>query len=520
MRTSHSPGSITNAAVYIGRGELIERGFVTWEGGVITGAGPMAGYARRSGRPQYDLGGCLVVPGLVDCHIHLVGFALSLTRIDLSDTGSAEEGLERIAGFLEGMPAGVWLKGRGWDKQRWGMDGFPDRGMLDRVSPRNPVELWSRDGHILWVNSMAMELSGIGRAGAVQGGEIERDREGRPTGIFKEQATKLITRRSGSEDVDASCRAVESASAKLRALGLTGLHTSENEEYAEILAAAVGRGLVGLNLFRMFETDDPAQVGRIAEMPGVDCVKVLVDGALGSQTAGMLEPYCGGDNLGVIAVPADRLRDIVSRARDSGLSLAVHAIGDKANREVLDVYEETSPAKDGRHSVLRVEHAQLLHPDDVPRFGRLGVIASMQPIHLVSDTGVAGRYWGDRSRWAYAWGSISRGGGVLAFGSDAPIEEPDPLKGIHAAVTRRDPGREGSEPWYPEECIGVSEALDAYTQGAAFASGAAGRAGAIRPGRRADLTILTRNILRPGDPDAILETGIAGTVVAGDALIS
>jgi predicted amidohydrolase YtcJ len=246
---------------------------------------------------------------------------------------------------------------------------------------------------------------------------------------------------------------------------------------------------------------------------------VLVDGALGSQTASMFEPYCGSDSVGVITVPRERLRAIVERAIGHNLSLAVHAIGDRANRDVLDVFEETAPLAEARNLVLRLEHAQLLHPDDFPRFGSIGVIASMQPIHLVSDIKVAERYWGGRSRGAYAWGSIRRGGGVLAFGSDAPIEEPDPLKGMHAAVTRRDPRDRGSEAWYPAECIEIWEAVDAYTLGAARASSTEGRTGAIAAGCRADLTILTRNILRAEHPDAILEAGVAGTVAAGDALL-
>ena len=522
-----------NAAVYLGRGRLLDRGFVKWTGDVIGGVGPMSEYDSSPGVREYDLGGCLALPGLVDCHIHLVGYAHSLIRIDLSDTASIEEGLERIAGYMDGLPEGAWLRGRGWDKQRWGMEGFPDKTALDRVSPRNPVALWSRDGHLLWVNSLAMAqcaLAGVGEA--VFGGEIERGRDGGPTGIIKEHATRLIMDHCGGEDVETTCRALARACRNLRDYGLTGVHTSENDEHSGKLAVALERGLVDLSLFRMLETDDPAQVDHIATLPGVECVKVLADGALGSQTASMLEPYCGSDNMGILAVPADRLYAIARRALDLDLALAIHAIGDRANREVLDVYEglvrageAAGPAGgagrgEAKHKVLRLEHVQLLHPDDIERFGHLGVIASMQPIHLVSDIKVADKYWGQRSRWAYAWGSLRRGGATLAFGSDAPIEEPDPLKGIHAAVTRRNPRDNASGPWYPEECIEIWEAIDAYTLGAACASGTAGKTGALEAGYRADITLLDRNILLSREPDAILETAIAGTVAAGHALIS
>ncbi len=513
-------GTILNAAIYLGGNETIKRGFVAWSGNTITRVGRMSDYAPGASDTVWDLGGCLVLPGLVDCHLHLVGYGRSLIRIDLSDTTSLNQALMRITEYLSRLPKGWWLRGRGWDRQRWGMDEFPDRYMLDRVSPQNPVALWSRDGHLIWANSEAVRASGAEDAGVrVEGGEIDRDGKGRPTGIFRESAVDLITRHSGREDADTTYRTIGEACAKLREYGLTGIHTSESEESNDVLMAAMDRGLVNLNLFRMLETDDPSRVDAIAALPGVDCVKVLVDGALGSQTASMFEPYCGSDNVGVIAVPEGRLRAIVERAMDHNIAVAVHAIGDRANRQVLDVYEEVASLREGKNRVLRLEHAQLLHPDDMLRFGKLGVIASMQPIHLVSDAPVADRYWGKRSRGAYAWGSIRRSGGILAFGSDAPIEEPDPLKGIHAAVTRRDPSDKNSRSWYPEECIEIWEAVDAYTLGAAEASGTGGRTGAVASGYAADLTILTQNILRPEHPDAILEAGIAGTVVAGDALI-
>ena len=514
------PGAVLNAAVYLGKGDCIERGFVSWAGDAITGVGPMEEYPGAPGCAEYDLGGCLVLPGLVDCHIHLVPYAHSLIRIDLSDTASPEEGLGRIGEFIARLPEGAWLRGRGWDKQRWGMDDFPNREMLDRVSPYNPVGLWSRDGHLMWANSRAIEIAGAeDPAVSVEGGVIDRDAAGRPTGIFREHAADLLSPHIGSEDIDTTCRVLEDACARLRSYGLTGLHTSESVAHYHKLNIALERNLINLSLFRMVETEDPDGVDAIAALGGAECVKALVDGALGSQTASMLEPYEGSDNLGVIAIPKERLRAIVERAISRDLSLAVHAIGDRANRDVLDVFTDAGPLREGRDLVLRLEHAQLLHPDDMPRFGGGGVIASMQPIHLVSDVKVADRYWGKRSSGAYAWGSIRRGGGLLAFGSDAPIEEPDPLKGIHAAVTRRNPADGGSEAWYPGESIEIWEAVDAYTAGAAQASCRAGSTGAIRPGYRADLTILKTNILRPDHPDAILGAGIAGTVAAGEPLI-
>jgi predicted amidohydrolase YtcJ len=521
MTEANRDGAVTNATLYLGGNRTIDHGFVAWSGDRLTAVGPMDEYCAPPGAARYDMGGCLVLPGLVDCHIHLVGYAHALIRIDLSDTASLDEGLGRIAEFIGRLPEGAWLRGRGWDKQRWGMDGFPDRDMLDRVSPRNPVALWSRDGHLLWANSRAIEPSGAEDPSvSVEGGEIDRDESSRPTGIFREHATRLIMSHCCSEDAATTGRAVEAACARLRRYGLTGVHTSETEERYARLRDAMDGGLVNLNVFAMLETEEPSRVDALATLSGVRCIKVLADGALGSQTASMFEPYCGSQSVGVIAVPREKLKAIVERGVGHDLSLAVHAIGDRANRMVLDVFEEAAPLREGKRVVFRLEHAQLLHPDDMLRFGRLGVIASMQPIHLVSDIKVAERYWGDRSRGAYAWGSISRGGGTLAFGSDAPIEEPDPLKGIHAAVTRCDPRVEGSEPWYPEEGIDIWRAIDAYTLGAALASLAEDHTGALKPGYRADLTILDRDILQPEHPDAILEAGVTGTVAAGEAVLS
>jgi predicted amidohydrolase YtcJ len=234
----------------------------------------------------------------------------------------------------------------------------------------------------------------------------------------------------------------------------------------------------------------------------------------------MLKPYCGdAENTGIAAISRRDLEAMVMRSVEKGFSLAVHAIGDRANMDVLDVFEAARRRFPGSDAILRVEHVQVVRKEDIPRFGGLGVIASMQPIHLVSDMDVADRYWGERSRYAYAFRSISATGGTLAFGSDAPIESPDPIRGIHAAVTRRDPARPAHPAWYPAERISVAETLDAYTLGAAMAAGEEGLTGAIRPGMRADFTVLDRNILTVPDPDAILDTGVAMTVVRGDVLV-
>ena len=505
-----------NASVYMGGCEVIEKGFVTWDGARIEQVGAMSAFAGGPDIEAEDLAGALVLPGFVDCHIHLVGYALALRRVDVAATQSVDDALAMIGDYVGGLRKGEWLRGRGWDKQHWGLDRFPDRALLDRVTPDNPAALSSRDGHLVWVNSAALAKLGLDRTGIeVAGGEVETDPAGRPTGIFKEKAAGLVLSRLDRPDPEGAGPAISDACRKLLSLGITGVHTSENAESSETLDHALAERMVGLHTVRMLEVGEPEDIEKASGLPGVTHIKILIDGALGSQTASMLEPYCGQpENFGIVAVPKPRLRELVTRSVECGFSVAVHAIGDRANMEVLDVFEEVRGTDPGRHAVLRVEHAQVLRPEDIARFGALGVVASVQPIHLVGDTTVAYKYWGARSRYAYAFRSISDTGGTLAFGSDAPIEDPDPLKGIHAAVTRRNPLVPDATPWNPSECITVAEAIDAYSLGAALAAGTQGETGSIRPGMRADLTVLDRDIIS-GDPATLLDAKVILTVVNG-----
>ena len=504
--------AILNASIYLGGGEVIPRGFVIWDGSIIGGVGDASVFPGGSDVEVEDLPRMLVLPGLVDSHMHLVGYALGLKRINLAGTRSVEEALEYITIFVTQLRKGEWLRGRGWDKQRWGLEGFPDRSLLDRVTPDNPAVLSSRDGHLVWVNSRGLAHLGLDRGGIeVEGGEVETNPAGRPTGIFKEKAADLVLRQVGQAgEVDAG-PAIRDACRILLAMGITGVHTSENPRSIALLDHAAGAGLIPFKTVRMLEIAEVDDIERASGIPGITHIKILADGALGSQTAAMLEPYCGQpDNYGIMAVPKPRLLALAERAVGAGFSLAVHAIGDKANRDVLDVFEQVRATGPGRKAVLRVEHAQVLRPEDVARFGKLGVIASVQPIHLVAE-----RYWGARSRYAYAFRSILDTGGRLAFGSDAPIEDPDPRLGIHAAVTRADRVVRCPTPWYPEERITVFEAIDAYTAGAALAAGTPRAAGMISPGMPADLTVLDRDIMGP-DPDTILDAQVVLTVTKGE----
>ena len=505
-----------NCIVYLGQGDVIEKGFVLWHGERIEDVGVTRDFVRSPDTEVIDLRGNLLLPGLVDSHIHLVKYAKSLIEPNLADTQTLREGLEVARAYLARMPKGVWLSGRGWDKQRWRLSGFPTRWMLDGIAPENPVSLTSRDGHLVWLNSAALvELGLADRAIPVEGGEIVVDDAGKPTGILKENAANLIPKESGAQKDERIVDAIRQASEGLACLGLTGIHTVETEADAHLLTKAVGKGYVSHNLFRLREVVEPDEIDALAPSPEVACIKTYADGALGSQTASMLEPYCGQPgNLGIPVASKDKLREIVLRALDKGFAVTVHAIGDRANMETLDVYEEARRDRKYHDALLRVEHVQVLRSEDISRFGRLGVIASMQPVHLVSDRDVADKCWGARSRNAYAWKRIMESGGRVAFGSDAPIESPDPLKGIHAAVTRSNPAKPDQDPWYPQERIEVWQAVDCYTTGAARAS--AMDQVVSRVGARSAFTILDENILAMSNPDAILSTHVAGTVIGGE----
>jgi predicted amidohydrolase YtcJ len=505
--------AFTNCTVYLGGGNRIARGFVVFDGERIERVGALSDFARPAGVEVTDLRGKLLLPGLIDSHIHLVAYAGSLIDIDLADTASLDAGLEAVRSWVAGVPKGAWVCGRGWDKQRWRLDGVPTRWALDQAAPDHPVLLTSRDGHLAWLNSAALDLLGLAeKAPAVEGGEIPVDGSGVPMGIFKEKAVSLVIAQVDALGSDRVLDAVKPACGKLRRLGITAVHTIEDRAFSGLLSRAVERGDVSVDLFRMREVLEPEEIADLKPSAEVRCIKTYADGTLGSQTASMLEPFAGQPgNLGIPFAPAEKLRRIVMRAVTGGFAVSVHAIGDRANKEMLDIYEEVRRSSGGGKALLRIEHAQVLRSKDIPRFADLRIVASMQPIHLVADRHVAERYWGARSANAYAWKRILGCGGTVAFGSDAPVESPDPLRGIHAAVTRSDPGDPGADPWYPSERIPVWQALDSYTGGGA----------GMRAGRPARFTVLDRDILGAPDasapePDVILKARVAATVVAGE----
>ena len=396
---------------------------------------------------------------------------------------------------------GEWILGHGWNQNQW--DRFGTAADLDSVSPDNPVYLTAKSLHAGWGNTIALELGGITSSSSdPPGGQIQRDDSGAPTGILLEEAMRLLSDVIPVPTVESTCDAFREAQAQLWQFGITAVHDFDGSRCFEALQLLRERGQLGLRVVKNILVDDlehtlgsGLSTGNGDEWIRIGNIKVFADGALGPRTAAMLAPYEGEPgNTGMCLVDKEELLEIFIRAAKGGLAMAVHAIGDLANRNVLDAlaelrrYETDNGLPRLHH---RIEHLQLLHPNDLSRPAEYDIIASMQPIHATSDMVMADRYWGSRVRYAYAWRSQLQAGATLAFGSDAPVESPNPFLGLHAAVTRRQhDGNPGPDGWTPAERLSVHEALLGYTHGPAYATGLNSILGRLAVGSLADLIVL------------------------------
>lgn len=478
----------------------------------------------RAGTKVVDLGGRAVLPGLNDAHLHLLSFGQSLREVDLKSAATVEDAIRMIAAATGTATPGEWISGSGWDLHRFGR--LPTREELDHVSPHNPVLMASRDLHSLWVNSLALQAAGISaETPDPDDGEIVRETSsGEPSGILREAARAAVFRAvppPSPEDVRVYVRtAAEVALSK----GLTSLQTFESAETFEAAQVLARSGQLGVRLCCHLWKDGLDQAidlglrsGFGDEQVRVGHLKLFLDGALGSRTALMLEPYTGTQDRGIQTLSRNEFLGYVVRAAEAGIATAVHAIGDAANRIAIEVFEETARVWKTAGLRQRIEHVQLLAPGDAERLGRLGVIASMQPIHATSDWEVAERHWAGRTSTAYAWRSVLDSGAPLAFGSDCPVEPIDPLLGLYAAITRRNSAGLPEGGWHPEQTLSPFEALRAYTIGPAYATGEEQAKGSLETGKFADFVVLSRDPFEE-EPETLLETGVDATVVGGRVL--
>ncbi len=492
---------------------------------------------RGSQTEVIDLKQRTVLPGFTDSHIHLVEWALQRRHVDLWGTHSLAEALERVRARAADISHNGWVLGSGWDASLWAdLDGeWPTASHLDAVVPDRPVALHSKDLHSLWVNSHALRMAGItARTPDPPGGVIVRDPHTRePTGVLKETARDLVLRLLPEETEATWVDATREALPALWAEGITAVHVlhdspdMRNFRTLQRLREEGALGLRALVYLPASRLDDAFRLGlrsgfgdRYLRIGGI---KFFADGTLGSRTAAMLEPFLGeGDNQGVWVTDPEELMEGVRRASAAGLAVAVHAIGDRANRRVLDIFHllrsESQPSQ-VPHIPHRIEHVQILHPTDVGRLAEYGVVASMQPIHATQDMDLARRYWGEeRSRFAYAWRSVQRAGARLIFGSDAPVEPPSVIAGLHAALTRRRAdGTPGPDGWVPQERLCLRPALHAYTLAPAIVERAAQWRGSLYPGKVADIVVLNEDIvsLAQEDPMRLLKVKVMLTIFEG-----
>ncbi len=455
-----------------------------------------------------DLSGRTIIPGLIDAHGHVSSLGFALVRVDLVGTASVEEAAGRVREAAREARPGDWIRGRGWDQNDWPVKEFPSSRPIDEAAPRNPVVLERIGGHAVWVNSRALEIAGITRETPdPPGGRVVRDPEGFPTGILVDNARKLVLSEIPAPDRRQTREAILRGLRRCLDRGLTGVHDAGiSSEEASIYKELARAGELPIRVYAMLGGDELTPEECFAEPPVVGAgggfltirtIKLQIDGALGSRGAALMEPYADDPgNRGLITYPAEEIRALALRATAEGYQLAVHAIGDRGNKLTLDAFEAAlreGPKGDHR---LRVEHAQTLRPEDIPRFAASGIIASMQPTHCTSDMPWAEERLGPRRiRGAYAWRQILDTGAILAAGSDFPVESENPFLGIYAAVTRQD--AEGKPPggWRPEERMTPQEALRAFTLGAAYASFDEGTLGSVSAGKKADLVILAANPL-------------------------
>ena len=472
--------------------------------GRVAFAGRRRDVNPTAGEPILDLGGRTVLPGLVDGHGHLMWLARARLELNLTTAASEDEAARMVAQAAAARRPGEWISGRGWDQTRWPGQRFPARASLDRAAPGHPVALVRVDGHATWASSAALTRAGITRHTAdPAGGRIDRDGRGEPSGLLIDLAQDLIRGLVPSPSDERFDEAVRVVIAECLAKGLTGAH----EPGLDLSAVAsytrlIGRGHFPFRVFAALsgrkawgqyrERGAPESIGDGALTVGA--VKLWLDGALGSRGAALHAPYCDDPaTRGLVLMPPEEVERLAREAAARGFHVWVHAIGDRANTLVLDVFEKIRAAG-GPPPRLRVEHAQILAPADIPRFARLGVVPSMQPTHCTSDMRWAGERLGpERLAGAYAWRSVLDSGAYIAGGSDFPVEDANPFHGLHAAVTRRP--RAGDDPhWQPAQRMTREEAVRSFTTWNARSIGREADQGSLEPGRRADLIALSEDV--------------------------
>lgn len=511
----HAPGYPGATALAITGGQIVAVG----SDSDILDAFPLA-------EEKINLNGHTLWPGLTDAHVHLRHLAESRAMVDC-ETATRTECLARIEAAAAKLPPGAWVRGHGWNHNLW-PEGMGDAALLDQVCQGHPAYLSAKSLHMSWVNSPALALAGLSDGSPdPEGGILQRDANGHLTGIlFEPSAANLVLDVIPELSQGALKAQIKSLIPELWRMGLVGVHDFDGFDcwlalqdlhQARDLRFRVQKGVpyhhlddfIAAGLHSYFG-DNFLQIGS---------VKLFSDGALGSQTAAMLAPFEGSQSVGELLLTEEGIFDIGQKTGQAGLSLAIHAIGDKANRVVLNAYtklREFEKAKGLSHYAHRLEHVQILDREDLPRLAELDIVASVQPVHAPSDMDMADRFLGKRAKLAYAYQSLKATGVEMVFGSDAPVEPINPFHGLHAAVTRRQiNGEPGSEGWQPQERLSLADALDGFSWAPARISGRGASLGHIAPGAAADLILLGENPFQT-DPHDLWAIEPIATMVDGE----
>jgi predicted amidohydrolase YtcJ len=525
--------AIVNARVWTGNPESPAAEAVAISGDRILAVGTTADIsARAAGAEVIDAQGQFLVPGFIDTHVHFLEGGSRLASVQLRDAKTREEFVARIAAFAKTIPAGTWITGGDWDHQLWGGE-LPRRDWIDGVTPDHPVWVNRLDGHMALANSAALRATGVDRGVKdVSGGEIVREK-GELTGLLKDNAMDLVASKMPPPSAEMQDRALDAAMRYVAEQGVTTVHHMGTWDDLEVISRAEKAGRLASRVYaavplatweRLAETVKARTYGpegRGDQWLKVGVLKGFVDGSLGSHTAAFEEPFTDAPkDRGFFVNTAEDLYTWIAGADAAGLHVAVHAIGDRANRTLLDIYERVANEHGPRDRRFRIEHAQHLAPNDIPRFARLGVIPSMQPYHAIDDGRWAENVIGpERALGTYAFKSLLDADAALAFGSDWFVAPPTPLEGIYAAVTRRTLDDKNPDGWVPSQKISVEQALVAYTRGGAFASFEEKEKGMIAPGLLADLTLIDKDLREIPGPE-IRQARVVRTIVGGKTVYS
>ncbi|MEX2180200.1 MAG: amidohydrolase [Gemmatimonadaceae bacterium] len=522
--------AVVNARVWTGDPRRPWADALIATGDRITAVGSSAEVAKltRPATRVIDAGGRMLVPGFNDAHVHFMDGGFGLTSVQLRDARTPEEFTRRIKAHAAAIPAGAWMREGNWDHQHWGGD-LPRREWIDSVTGATPVFIQRLDGHMALANSVALRAAGVTRdTRDVAGGEIVRDDRGEPTGVLKDNAMSLVARVIPDPLPTQEDAALDAAMRHVAEQGVTSVHNMGSWGNLAVFERAHRAGRLGTRIYAVVPLASWQRLRDTLAARGghrgdawlrIGGLKGFVDGSLGSHTAAMIEPFTDapGDR-GLFVNSRGDLQAWTTRADSAGLHVIIHAIGDQANRTLLDIFEGVASGAPGRTAAqrrFRIEHAQHLAPADIPRFAQLGVVPSMQPYHAIDDGRWAEKVIGaERAKGTYAFRSLRDAGARLAFGSDWFVAPPTPLEGIYAAVTRRTLDGGNPDGWVPNQRITVEDALRAYTTGSAYAEFQEGEKGMLARGMLADFVLIDRDLTRIA-PETIRDARVDLTVVGG-----